>query len=202
MIYLRGRSWENGGWDKKNKTRKSEEDKEESVDKRRNRISIDTYIQSRRECSADARWALYSADHHQRRPFRRSLSLVGDSRDEMFYGAGIDCGYINQPHDFQKIRKPRKRRRIVKKKKKKKQASMYVQTDIDRLFVLIRISWDNFSFRQIKVLLYFIFRAVNWDFNLLLSLCEKRAIHNCWNEKMTEWSREQLLSTTNICFRV
>lgn len=67
MIYLRGRDAEKTADETKGIRRGNEEDKEESVDKRRNRISIDTYIQSRRGCSADARWALYSTDHHRRR---------------------------------------------------------------------------------------------------------------------------------------
>lgn len=66
MIYLRSRDAEKTADETKRIRQESEEDKEESVDKRRNRISIDTYIQSRRECSADVR-ALYSTDHHQRR---------------------------------------------------------------------------------------------------------------------------------------
>lgn len=126
MIYLAGRDIEKTTDETKSVRRESEEDKEESVDKRRNRISIDTYIQSRRERNAPRRCKvgfIFAADHRQRHfvpsggPFV-SWMILGTR----CFTAGIDCGYINQSHDFQKNPKATE----ISRDRKKKDTDVYI----------------------------------------------------------------------------
>lgn len=162
MIYLRGRDVEKTADETKGIRQESEEDKEESVDKRRNRISIDTYIYTK--SSRMARGCKVGFIFHRRPPptsfcpFRRSLRLVGDSRDEIFYGHRLWL-HKSAPRFSEKSES-----RGNVEESYTKLTLMYIQRDIGKLLVFIRTYRQrSFKFSSNEItLFYFIFELLRF----------------------------------------